>query len=590
MWDLFKSEAMRFRGWTAALAGAHLIALMFMTRLEDLAQQRVFVHTAFGGLYALLGLLLGLYQMGVYRKPSRWLNLLHRPLPRARIAAALTAAGVLQLVVVVTLPTLLVAVLQATTTARVLDLRHWMLPVSALLVASCAYFAGAFCTLRGPVYAIAVLPLLWALPASNATGFGLLAVELLVLGWLALLLLDAFRPDLSAPPRGSGAVVTALPMQMGVYALMIVLFVGFELVWIAQGSQPNNAATPPAGGHNEVERADPRDRVLAGLQGSQHPDAALLREWVQRSDPQSIPVVAEPAAAERALQFPAPRVQRSTARRALGVQPRRHAIAWTPPARWQQPRHARRGRDPGAIPRDRRAGVGTAWHGRRRSAAVRRRYAVSARAGDTAGDRAPPRRAGRSAAGCRRRGSERRRDERPRGLLLREQGADGRPSVAHACGFACPCRGKVGDLRNLDILELPEGYLAAFVYSARSGSPVGVAPYQILLRAHDDGRIETLNRRELHFDYPAVYRYRAWWISPVLYASASCGARSVRTCSLRWKPPIRLPCRAAWLGWRRCCRCCPWPPRLGARRVLRSRSPRGSRGLRSPVSSDCRRW
>src|SRR5688572_15657002 len=207
MWDLFKGEVLRFRGWAAALAGVHLVVLAFMSRLEDLAQQRIFVHTAFAVLYAALGLLLGLYQIGGYRKPSHWLNLMHRPLPRARIAAALTIAGVLQLVVIVALPLLLVALLQETVTARVVDLRHWMLPVSALLVASCAYVAAAFCSLRGPVFAIAVIPLLWWLPFSNAYGFALLAVELLALGWLALLLLDAFRPELAAPSRGAGAVV-----------------------------------------------------------------------------------------------------------------------------------------------------------------------------------------------------------------------------------------------------------------------------------------------------------------------------------------------------------------------------------------------
>jgi hypothetical protein len=78
--------------------------------------------------------------------------------------------------------------------------------------------------------------------------------------------------------------------------------------------------------------------------------------------------------------------------------------------------------------------------------------------------------------------------------------------------------GKMGDLRNLDLIKLDEGYLAAFVYSARSASPVGTVPFQILLRTHADGRIETINRRALRFDYPALFRYRAWWISPALYA------------------------------------------------------------------------
>jgi hypothetical protein len=81
-----------------------------------------------------------------------------------------------------------------------------------------------------------------------------------------------------------------------------------------------------------------------------------------------------------------------------------------------------------------------------------------------------------------------------------------------------PMPGKPGDLGSLELIELTDGYLAAFVYSGRSHTPVGTVPFQILLRTHEDGRIETINRRDLRFDYPELYRYRAWWISPALYA------------------------------------------------------------------------
>lgn len=78
--------------------------------------------------------------------------------------------------------------------------------------------------------------------------------------------------------------------------------------------------------------------------------------------------------------------------------------------------------------------------------------------------------------------------------------------------------GEIGDLRSLEFIEFEDGYLAAFLYSARSHGPMGAAPFQVLIRAHDDGRVETIHERTLRFDYPALYRYRAWWISPALYA------------------------------------------------------------------------
>ena len=87
MLDFFKAELLRYRAWTIAYFALHLAVLGFMTRIVDLAQQPEFVYQVFAAVYALSGLLLGAYQMGSYRKPNAWLNLLHRPVPRHRIAA-----------------------------------------------------------------------------------------------------------------------------------------------------------------------------------------------------------------------------------------------------------------------------------------------------------------------------------------------------------------------------------------------------------------------------------------------------------------------------------------------------------------------
>lgn len=525
MWDLFKGEALRFRGWTAALAVAHLMALAFLSRIEDLAQQRVFAHTGFATVYGLLGLLLGLYQMGGYRRPSHWLNLLHRPMPRVRIAAALGVAGALQLLVVVLLPLLAVAVLQETTTARVVDLRHWMLPVSALLVALCAYLGGAFCALRSPVYAVAVLPLLWWLPASNAHGFGMLAVELLALGWLALMLLDAFRPDLSAPPRGTGTVITALPMQMGTYALVMVAFVGLELAWIAQGSHPNYLAASPEGGPIAAGRMDPRGRMLAALEGSEHPDAQLLRELIERTEPGSMPVPLPSLP-------PLPQRNELSNFRLAEFNDARRNVRWVF-SHDDMLLHGHRltdggfhgvlgvGEDQGAFP----APVAPAW----------------ARDGETgqevllaAGDmlyrfdmenqRITPRRQvgpGEVVAAIAAAGQEIGVMSDKAVYFHRAMPMGAHEQAPPALRLAMP--GKIGDLRALEFIGIEGGYLVAFLYSAWSHGPTGVAPFQVMLRIHPDGSVETIHRRDLRHDFPAVFRYRSWWISPALYALADAG-------------------------------------------------------------------
>src|SRR5690606_6130287 len=126
MSDLFKGELLRFRLWATAAAAINLVVLGFLSRMVDMAQQPIFVYQIFAAVYAVAGILLGLYQMGSYRKPNQWLNLLHRPLHRLRIAGALTGAGAFLLFVAVALPIALVALYQDTMTAPVVDLRHWL--------------------------------------------------------------------------------------------------------------------------------------------------------------------------------------------------------------------------------------------------------------------------------------------------------------------------------------------------------------------------------------------------------------------------------------------------------------------------------
>ena len=86
---LFRAELLRFRGWALAFLVVHLGLLGFFARMADLAQLDWEQYAMIGTAYVLVGALFGLYQAGSYRRPNHWLKLLHRPLPRWRIAAAL---------------------------------------------------------------------------------------------------------------------------------------------------------------------------------------------------------------------------------------------------------------------------------------------------------------------------------------------------------------------------------------------------------------------------------------------------------------------------------------------------------------------
>lgn len=519
MWDFLKAEFIRFRAWAFAAAALHLVALGFMSRMVDLAQQPLLVHWVIGGVYALAGALLGLYQMGSYRRPSQWLNLLHRPLPPSRIVAGLALAALALLAIAVALPILVVAGWQESGTARVVDLRHWALPLAAWLVAGCAYLAGAFASLRGARLAGAAIVLVFWLLASDAVGPGFLAVALIALAWLAWLLRGAFQPDLAAMPAGTaGLPVLLLPAAMAAYLALLLLFVAGELVWIAQGSHPNNTATPPPGGHNLVEKADARGRMLAALEGSTHADAPLLREQIRLSEPMGlgVQVPKQPQRQElsnfRPMEFEDEgqglrwvyshddgrlhgyRLADGAAAGVLGVGPD-HA-AFDAPVLAGGPL-------PGMGEHDAVLVGGSAlWHYDSEARAVRERLRLPD--GETLMGGSPLS----DAIG-----------------MLGDQALyfyDAR-AFAEAAGeiaprLRVPLPGRIGDLQALEMIELVDGYLVVFTFSAKAHSLAGGEPFQAALRVDGEGGIETIHRRTLAHDFPVLYRTRAWWPSPLLHA------------------------------------------------------------------------
>jgi hypothetical protein len=277
MRELFLAELARFRGWALAALVVHAAVLGLLSRQLDLAQQSITFYTLVGAVYALAGLLLGLYQIGSYRRPSTWLYLLHRPVAPWRIALALAGACAVVLAVAIGVPIALTVAGQALLTARVVDLRHCGLPVAGAMIAMCGYLAGAYLLLASRRHAVlASVVLLVVLVMNRATGPSALAVQALVLIWLAALVAIAFQPDLRAPPRHPLAVVvTALPVQLGAYFAILVLRVGAELGWILLGSHPLDV--PPPGGLIEAQRSDGETLLAPGLAGQERAPGATPR-------------------------------------------------------------------------------------------------------------------------------------------------------------------------------------------------------------------------------------------------------------------------------------------------------------------------
>ena len=519
MWSLFKVECVRFRAWALIAAVVHLCALGFGTRLADLAQQTLPVYRAMGSVYALAGVLLGLYQMGGYRRGSHWVTLLHRPVPPARIALTLCAAAGVVLLVAVLFPTLLLAAWQQGTTARVVDLRHWLLPGSAWLVAMAGYLAGAFWALRGPRAALAAAALLAWLALADATGVAMLAVELVLVAWLLALVLCAFKPDVEATPRGPlASALLALPLSAGAYLVFLLLLFGLEFLWIAQGSHPLNTAVPPRGGHTEVERMEPRARMLKALREATPPDLAQLEAAVAASKPQTLAVRLRELPQRNALANLAP----------TQFDDSDHHIRWTfsHDRMRLQGEHLLDGRAVGTL------GIGATGAAFPRVALPIGQVPglpeddTALLAGDTlyrydSADRnlmpLVGIRAGEPIIGAGRVGR--------RWVLMSDKALyvfRAGVSTGNAPAAGGPTRVALPEpnarLSSIDLVTLDDGVLACLVYSELAHTEDGALPTRVLLRTFDDGRPTLLHVKPLSFDYPALHRYRSWWPSPALHA------------------------------------------------------------------------
>jgi hypothetical protein len=563
MFEIFKAEWSRFRGPMLALAGAHLALLAFLLRMVDPAQQPVTVHWAFGACYAALGVLTGMYQMGSYRRPNVWLALLHRPMAPWRIAIMLMAAALVALLCVVAVPMLLAASWQTTMTARVVDLRHWLLPLSALQIAAIGYLIGAHAILAERRYAFAGLVCLLLLPLSEAHGFGMLALEALLVLWLAGMVLATFRPDLERAPRdATGAVLVAVPLAMALFLALQMGFMALELIWIAQGSHPNNTPTPPRGGHNEIEKTDERTRMRMAFDGSRHPDAPLLREQIALSETVAI------------------------GQRVPGV-PVRHELSNVMPMEFDDRARGLRWvfshddmRFHGYRLGDRTA-VGTLGLGRAQAPFATPPLPAGGLPGLDEGDAV-------LIAGNRlyrydsANGLIEPRITLPANELLLGIDAigerigvmsdaalyfyDGRDAVelrgemTPRMRVPFPQRGR--NLGGIDMIELVDGYLIVLATDANAHSELGSPPVQYALRVREDGTVDTLARRSLRFDFPAPYRYRWIWASPLAYGLNEAAKRAFSPWPLSrplWPPmpaglqalAVLLGALSAFVAWRR---------------------------------------
>jgi len=549
MFDLFKNEWLRFRAWTVAALVVHLAVLGFFGRMVDPLQQPTLVYQVVASVYGTIGLLLGLYQMGSYRRPSTWLYLLHRPLPPARIAAALAAAVAVMLLLAIALPVLALIGGQLMLSARVVDARHWLLPLSAGLIAIIGYLAGANAMLAPRRRAAFVLALPLLLFAGGASGLAAIALQLGVLGWLALLLRVQFKADLdSLPDSGPAQALVASPLLIGAYGLLVMASLGYQLVWMMLGSHPLNS-TPPPGGFLEASRADGQSRLLAGMADGDRPELRLWREQVRLSEVHAQGVQFEGFPVRHQLTNPAPLEFEDDARQLRWIFSH-DTLRFAGVSLLDRRRDGTLGLGDGGAPfaqpmlpvgDDVMVAPDGVYAYDSETRKVHRRVRLPA--GETLAGMPSP--AGESQVVL-----------SDKALYFYDARALAEDEAPTPTG-RLPLPGAIGDLADVDVVELLDGHLVSFLFGRASIDGPGRS-WQQVWWLRGDGRAERVGARTLGQDFPLALRHYAWWLSPLMAelpaALATPDALKVREAvsrptPMRWLAAGVLLASALFAGW-----------------------------------------
>jgi hypothetical protein len=282
MKDLIRSEWRRFRGIALIVALCHGVGLLLMSRVVEIAELGYDDQGMLLAVYMLLGLTLAVVQVGSYHRTSRWLWLIHRPLPPVRIFAALATSAAALLSVAVLAPLLVFLMAIQALTTQVVDSRHYATLFLAMAFVTMAWLAGAHaCTSRHKI-AVAVLlaPLLLALHLAPVWWLAPLVVA--CLAWMVFVAGHGFRADRAAPiVRPAVLLLTALPLQLAFFVLVFqATKAGVALVDLL-GRSPGRTVleSDPVVDVDAQLRGIAQSFFAKGLAGSRDPRAAA---WIEQ--------------------------------------------------------------------------------------------------------------------------------------------------------------------------------------------------------------------------------------------------------------------------------------------------------------------
>lgn len=293
MSELYVAELRRFARWAAGLAVLHLLGLLMLDYLFPGISDDDEICRMAAVVYAAGGTIFGVYQAASYARLNHWVALLHRPVAPWRIMAGVTGAGATVVVAVMLPPLLVLLGTQAMNPERVIDARHWLAPFAATLFALIGYLGGSYAAVAPRRYGWTGLATAAVLMIGTlAFGAGALLLPALIVALLAMLVAGAYRPDRTR--------ATTQPVLLGLSALtasftffFVVLMLGgiaYHMSLVVLGRNPlvsTDASAP--GGLVQSSRSNGDELITAAL-GPKSPNLRgvevvrlpLPMEWLPR--------------------------------------------------------------------------------------------------------------------------------------------------------------------------------------------------------------------------------------------------------------------------------------------------------------------
>jgi hypothetical protein len=244
MFELGKSEYIRYQKWAVLIALILLAAFGFISKMKPLLEasnaQSAIVNLAFlSGSF-----LFGVLQMALYKRTNHWTYLIHRPISPSKIYLGLCGAGLTLISIALGLPWLLSMLSLDIFTPTVVESRHYLHVVFLLLTCFVAYLVGSLVVLNASYGAITLIMMLALAitPIAKNNFVQFFPVVVMVIG-LIYLNIKSFKPDLSRHLTAPLSIILmAIPMS---FAGLFLLTMGITLTFyhvpkFIAGTHPDN--------------------------------------------------------------------------------------------------------------------------------------------------------------------------------------------------------------------------------------------------------------------------------------------------------------------------------------------------------------